>query len=255
MAKKFSGSLYSNNELEKINNKLIKLGDTRRCGFSKNKYLKDLEKRLDDEYYNMKRDPVLYLNVRYFTTALVFIFTLYIADVGYIYAPAIAVIYYYLFYYLTIERPIKIRNKKIDREALQFFEILTLTLESGRNLEQALDITVSNVDSELSNEFKKTLLEIKFGKSLIEAVEDMKKRIPSEAVNNILLNITQTSVFGNNILDTMYNQVDYLRDKQILEIKGQINKIPNKVSIVSVLFIVPLILMLVLGPFVINMIG
>ena len=80
----------------------------------------------------------------------------------------------------------------------------------------------------------------------------MKKRIPSETINNIILNITQTNVFGNSILETMYNQIDFLRDKQILEIKGQINKIPNKISIISVLFMVPLILLLVLGPVVIN---
>lgn len=99
---------------------------------------------------------------------------------------------------------------------------------------------------------KKTLFEMKFGKSLMEALEDMKKRIPSENINNIILNIVQTNIFGNSILDTMYNQVEFLRDKQILAIKEKINKIPNKVSIVSVIFIVPLILLLLLGPFIIN---
>ena len=83
----------------------------------------------------------------------------------------------------------------------------------------------------------------------------MKKRIPSETINNIILNITQTDVFGNSILDTMYNQIEFLRDKQILEIKGQINKIPNKISIISVLFIVPLILLLVLGPVLLQFLG
>jgi len=53
----------------------------------------------------------------------------------------------------------------------------------------------------------------------------------------------------------MYNQIDFLREKQILEIKGQINKIPNKVSIISVIFIVPLIMLLILGPYLINLIG
>ena len=53
----------------------------------------------------------------------------------------------------------------------------------------------------------------------------------------------------------LYNQIDFLRDKQILEIKGQINKIPNKISIVSVLFIVPLILLLVLGPVLLQFLG
>ena len=87
---------------------------------------------------------------------------------------------------------------------------------------------------------------------MIEALESMKTRIPSETINNIVLNITQTSIFGNSILETMYNQIDFLREKQILEIRGEINKIPNKISIISVVFIVPLILMMILWPFLIN---
>ncbi len=97
----------------------------------------------------------------------------------------------------------------------------------------------------LGEAFKKALFEVKFGKSLLEALEDMKKRIPSETINNILLNITQTNIFGNSIIDTMNQQIEFLREKQILEIKGAINKIPNKVSILSVIFVVPLILLLV----------
>ena len=94
-----------------------------------------------------------------------------------------------------------------------------------------------------------------YGKSLIESLESLKKKIPSETINNIILNIIQTSEFGNSILETMNSQIDFLRQKQILEIKGQINKIPNKVSIVSVIFIVPLIMLLVLGPYLIELIG
>ena len=62
-------------------------------------------------------------------------------------------------------------------------------------------------------------------------------------------------MFGNSILDTMNNQIEFLRDKQILEIKGLINKIPNKISIISVVFIVPLILLMILGPVLINFLG
>lgn len=200
-------------------------------------------------------DAITFMNIRYFTTLLVFLFILYVSNFGYILAPLISVVYYYMFHYVLIKIPIKNRIRDLDHQALYFFEILTLTLESGKNLENSLEITVFNVDSELSREFKRALFEMKFGKTLIEALEDMKKKIPSETVNNILLNITQTNVFGNSILDTMNNQISFLREKQILEIKGEMNKIPNKVSILSVLFVVPLILLLVLGPFVISLIG
>lgn len=219
--------IYRSKDIEKIEQKLMMLG-------------------------NAKIDAATFMNMRLLTSLIVFLITLCVSDLGYIYAPAITLIYYYLFYYIFIQIPLKQRIKRLDHDALYFFEILTLTLESGRNLEKSLEVTISNVDSELSQEFKKVIIEMKFGKSLLEALEDMKKRMPSETINNILLNITQTDVFGNSILETMYNQIDFLRDKQILEIKGEINKIPNKISIISVVFVLPLILILILGPFLIN---
>ena len=152
---------------------------------------------------------------------------------------------------MNLSMPIFLRLR-LHLVGIMHIIILTLTLESGRNLENSLEVTVANVKSELSDEFKRALLEVHFGKSLLEALEDMKKRIPSETVNNIILNITQTNIFGSSILDTMYSQIAFLRDKQILEIKGQINKIPNKISIISVLFVVPLIMILILGPFLLN---
>lgn len=221
-------------------------------------YRRESIKKISEEI-NMLGDSKLnlslFINVRLITSIIIFFLTLYTTNLGYIYAPLITIIYYYIFYYILIKIPLKRRIKRLDHQALHFFEILTLTLESSRNLEKSLEVTISNVHSELSDEFKRVLFEMKFGKSLIEALEDMKKRIPSETINNIILNITQTDVFGSSILETMYNQIDFLREKQILEIKGEINKIPNKVSIISVVFIVPLILILILGPFLINLLG
>ena len=104
------------------------------------------------------------------------------------------------------------------------------------------------ISSEISNEFKVTLENVNFGKSLTESLSLMNQRIPSLTINNIILNMQQSNLFGNSIIDTMHNQLDFLRDKQIMDIKSQINKIPNKISIVSVLFFIPLILLIILGP-------
>ena len=90
---------------------------------------------------------------------------------------------------------------------------------------------------------------------LVKALSDLKKRTSSDIIGNIILNIIQTNRFGNSILDTLYNEVNFLRDKELLSAKEQINKIPNKVSIISVLFIVPLILVLILGPYLIEFIS
>ena len=149
-------------------------------------------KRINEKITMLNNYPlneISFLNIRLITSIMLFLITLIVFRTGYILSPVIAIVYYYLFEYIFIDIPIQNRIKLLDREALTFFEILTLTLESGRDLEKALEITVLNVNSELSNEFKKTLFEVKFGKTLLEALNDTKKRIPSETINNIILNI------------------------------------------------------------------
>ena len=153
-------------------------------------------------------------------------------------------IYYYALYYIVIDYQIKKRIKKLESEAVYFFEVLTLSVETGRNLKSALEITCKNIDSEISDEFQKTLDETKYSKSLDEALQDMRKRIPSDNINNIILNISQTNIFGGNIIDTMYNQIDFLADKKIQDIRGQISKLPIRISVISVVFIVPIVLLI-----------
>ena len=189
-------------------------------------------------------------------TALILMFCLYyFTDIHYLIVPVIAIAYYYLLYYLVIIYAVDKRTKRLDNEALEFFEVLTLALESGRNLETSLKITVANIDSELSDEFALALKEIKYGKSFYEALRDMRKRIPSESVNNVILSIIEANSHGGSILENMHNQIDFLREKQFLAVRESINKIPNKISIISVLLMVPLMILIVLGPLFIQYIG
>ena len=144
------------------------------------------------------------------------------------------------------------RGDRLDNDAMYFFEVLTLSLETGRNLKVALEITANSIDSELSEEFRQALKEVRYGKSLNEALENLKLRIPSDTINNIILNISQSNIFGNSIVETMYNQIDYIRDRQILNAKAIISKIPVKVSVISVIFFIPLIALLILSPIIIQ---
>jgi len=202
--------------------------------------------------YN-KIDPIQFLNFRLITTILLFIIFFFFYELGYIYAPVFSISYYVLIYYFTIDHKIRKRSKKLEMEAQYFFEVLTLSIETGRDLKSAIEITVNNIDSEISDEFKKTLEEVNYSKTLEEALKDMRRRIPSDNINNIILNISEASIFGGNIVNTMYNQIDFLSDKRIQEIRAQISKLPMKISIISVIFFIPLMLLLILGPVILNM--
>ncbi len=213
-----------------------------------NKY----QKKIDLLGYKDTYNAVIFLNIRFLTTILIFFMILYISKLGYITAPLISIIYFNVLPKIVIDKKVAARSEKLDNDAMYFFEVLTLSLETGRNLKTALEITSNSIDSELSYEFRQALREVKYGKSLNEALENLKLRIPSDTINNIILNISQSNIFGNSIIDTMYNQIDYIRDKQILNAKAKISKIPLKVSVISVIFFIPLILLLILSPIIIQ---
>ena len=204
---------------------------------------------------NNKINAVNLLNNRLFLTVISFLLILYFVDFGYIIAPLVAFLIYQLYFPLGIDRKIEKRSRVLEKDSLYFFEILALSLEAGRSIKTAIEVTTKNIDSELSDEFKKVVYDVDFGKDLDSALEDLKYRIPSDTVNNIILNIRQSNLFGNNIIDTVYSEIAYIREKRVLETKAYISKIPVKISIISVLFFIPLLLLLLLGPMIVTLIS
>ena len=193
-------------------------------------------------------DVYTFLNIRLLGTRIVFLLLLFTSKIGFIIAPLLAFIYYRGLTYILIDRSIKERIVALESDAINFFEILTLSLETGRNLQEALMVTVDSNSGEITEEFKEALREVKYGKSLTEALEDMQNTIPTETVNNIILSLTQADLYGSSIIESLYTQIEYLRDKRRMEVKAEISKVPIKISIISVFFFIPLVLMIILAP-------
>ena len=219
-----SRKLYSKKQVNEINKKIKLLG------------------------LSTKLNVYEFLNIRFFGMLILFLIVLYFNKLGYLLGPIVSLIYYKGITYLLLDNRIKERQKKLEMESLNFFDILTLSLETGRNLQEALNVTLSSCEGELVNEFREVLREVKYGKSLTESMNDMQASIPSDTINNIILSLTQANLYGSSIIKSLYNQIDYLREKKKLEIKAMISKVPIKVSIISVFFFVPLVLLIILAP-------
>ena len=223
----FVKRIFSRDEIKKIDNRIAMLGP------------------------NTKIRLYRYLNLKLICLLIIFILLLF-TRFGYFVSPVATFVLYFIYDYIFLTIPIKKRANILEHDAIFFFEVLVLTLQSENNLKMCLETTSNAIDSELSNEIKELLKEVKLGKSLTEALEDLRMKVPSKTVNNVILDLIETSEYGNSIVDALNNQIEYITDKRILEIKAQINKMPTKISIVSVLIFIPLVLLLILGPVVIN---
>ncbi len=210
--------------------------------------IKNTERKIQSLGSFNKIDINIFLKVKFILLFLTFTLLLLFGDQGYLSAPVFTFVIYYLYDYTLLDIKIKKRSKQMEKEAVFYFKVLALTIEHEKNLKTCFEITSNAIDSDLSKELRISLEELKYGKSLTEALNDTKKRIPSKEVNNVLFNIIESNKYGNSIVDLLNNQIEYLTDKRILSIKAQINKLPTKISIISVIFFIPLILLLVLGP-------
>ncbi len=216
------------------------------------KTIEKYQRKIEKLGIKSKYDMYKILNAKFFTSILLFVVLLYISKFGYILAPIVVYFYTLLYDYIVLDLGIKKRTTIMEKEAMHFFEVLTLSVDTGRNLLEAIKITTDNVPGELSLEFKEALRQVTYGKSLNEAISDMQKRIPSDNINNIILLLNQSNIFGNSVIDNLYEQVDYLREKRKMEVKAKIAKLPVRISIISVLFFIPLMLLIILAPIILS---
>lgn len=224
--------------------------------FYSKKSIAEIDKKIKLLGVATKLDSYMFLNIRLIGSIVLFILGLFIKNrFSFVIAPVIAIAYYIGIGYVMLDRRIKERQIKLEMEALNFFEILTLSLETGRNLQEALNVTLSSSEGELVNEFREVMREVKYGKSLTEALEDMQENVPSDTINNIILSLTQANLYGSSIIKSLYNQIDYLREKRKLEVKAEISKVPIKISVISVFFFIPLVLLIILAPVLLDYIG
>ena len=131
--KSFINRIYREKDIKKIDAKINQFG---------------VSKKFTTEYF---------MNFRLFTSIIVFVVLFIFADFGALIAPVATVLWYILVGYFMIDKPLKKRERKLDNEAYYYFEVLTLALESGRNLENAIKMACKYIDSEISSEFKDTL--------------------------------------------------------------------------------------------------
>lgn len=173
----------------------------------------------------------------------------------FILALILSLTYFIVAEYFYFDIRLKKRERILENDSIFYFQILALTLESGNNLKNAIELTSKNMDNDLSIEFKKVIDDMALGKNLSESLDDLKQRIPSDTINNIILNLQESNIYGNNMIESLHTQLDYLNDKLLLGVKERINKMPIKISVTSVFLFIPLILIILLAPIIMTLIN
>jgi len=155
-------------------------------------------------------------------------------------------------------------NKRVEQrktEIIQGFpDALDLMLVCGE-AGQSLDQSIIRVGKEsragypaLADEFDMVAQEVKAGKERISVLKDMAERVGVPDVASFVTTIIQSATFGTSVADALRVYSADMRDKRIMRAEEKANMLPTKLTLGTMLFTVPPLLVILIGPSIYGMV-
>ena len=150
---------------------------------------------------------------------------------------------------------IKKRQHQILRSMPFIVDLLALSTEAGLDFVGAIGKVVEKAKpSPLVEEFSQLLKEIKVGASRAEALREMGLRIGMTEVNSFVAILISADQMGASIGKILRQQSEQIRVERMLRAEKAGAAAASKVLLPLVLFILPAVMLMVFGPFVLGMI-
>lgn len=147
------------------------------------------------------------------------------------------------------------RREKIREGFPDALDLLVICVEAGQGLDAAInrvgeEIWVTN--KVLSDEFKFLTLEIRAGKRRRDALKNLALRANIEEISSFIVLINQTEQFGVSIAQALRVHSDSMRTRRRQKAEELAGKIPVKLTIPLILFILPTLFVVLMAPAMIN---
>ena len=156
---------------------------------------------------------------------------------------------------LWLKLRIEDRQKRILKAMPFIVDLLALSTEAGLDFIGAIGKVVEKASpSPLVEEFGQLLREIKVGSSRQAALREMALRIDLSAVNSFVAILISADQMGASIGKILRQQSEQIRSERIVRAEKAGAAAAQKVIIPLVLFILPAVMLLVFGPFILGFI-
>ncbi|UWX58021.1 type II secretion system F family protein [Chlorobaculum sp. MV4-Y] len=192
---------------------------------------------------------VVFLFLRFTQPKLPFIllllFVLLTAAAGY-YLPEIVMSF------ITKKRIERMRNSLPD-----MLELMVVCTESGMSIDAAIariSQEMARTNPDLAQEFYLSGLEMRAGATRIEALRNLALRTSLEELHDLVSMLIQAEKFGTSMAESLRVQSEVMRTKRIQRAEELAAKIPVKLVLPLGLFIFPTLLIVMLGPAIIQLI-
>lgn len=140
------------------------------------------------------------------------------------------------------------RQEEIQQELPDIADQIAITVQAGLSFEQAIGRTVDSTEGPLSEELGRFLHDVRLGMSRKKAFKGLQNRADVPDMTNFVRAIAQAEKTGVSIADVLQIQADELRTKRRQRAEERAMKLPVLMLLPLVTCILPPLLMVLLGP-------
>lgn len=154
----------------------------------------------------------------------------------------------YTLFRFSLQKKISTRKKNMEFELPQVLDLLSVCVEAGLGFDQALQYIVLQDNNEMVSEFAIVVREISLGKTRKDALTSLYDRCGIEELKTLSTAIIQADEMGISLKNVLNAQSISIRQNYKQKIEEYAQKIPIKILFPLVLFILPVIFIIILGP-------
>jgi tight adherence protein C len=160
--------------------------------------------------------------------------------------------------YVILKNKIQKRQTSIRRAFPDALDLLLICVESGMSIEIAFRRVAEEIGTQsvpLAEEFTLTTAELSYLPDRRQAYENLAKRTDLEGVKSVCVALQQAERYGTPLGQTLRVMAQENRDMRMSEAEKKAAGLPPKLTVPMILFFLPVLFVVILGPAVIKLMG
>ena len=157
-------------------------------------------------------------------------------------------------YYLPqywVQRRLQMRQNEIISGFPDALDLMLVCVEAGQSLDQSINRIAKESRAgypALAEEFEMVSQEIKAGKERVAVLKDMSNRVGVPDVASFVTTLVQSATFGTSMSEALRVYSAEMRDKRVMRAEELANKLPTKLTLGTMMFTVPPLMIILIGP-------
>jgi tight adherence protein C len=157
-------------------------------------------------------------------------------------------------YYLPqywVQRRLQARQAEIVAGFPDALDLMLVCIEAGQSLDQSINRIAKESRAgypALADEFDMVAQEVKAGKERVTVLKDMSERVGIADVASFVTTLVQSATFGTSIAEALRVYSAEMRDKRVLRAEEKANTLPTKLTLGTMMFTLPPLLIILIGP-------